>query len=78
VRTLQGPEATERTLLELPGVLRVRRENEGVVFEHEGAPEDLARTLEELVRRGLSPIEFSPQQLDLEDVFLSLTEGKLQ
>jgi ABC-2 type transport system ATP-binding protein len=78
VRTLQGPEATERALIELPGVLRVRREGDGVVFEHEGTPEDLARTLEELVRRGLSPVEFSPQHLDLEDVFLSLTEGKLQ
>jgi ABC-2 type transport system ATP-binding protein len=78
VRTLQGAEATERALLELPGVLRVRHEREGVVFEHEGAPEDLAQTLTALVTRGLSPIEFSPQHLDLEDVFLSLTEGKLQ
>jgi ABC-2 type transport system ATP-binding protein len=78
VRTLQGPEATERVLVELPGVLRIRREREGVVFEHEGAAEELAQTLSELVRRGLSPVEFSPQHLDLEDVFLSLTEGKLQ
>jgi ABC-2 type transport system ATP-binding protein len=78
VRALQGPEATERALIELPGVLRVRREREGVVFEHEGAPEDLAQTLAALVARGIAPIEFSPQDLDLEDVFLSLTEGKLQ
>ncbi len=78
VRALQGPEATERALVELPGVLRVRRERDGVVFEHEGTSEDLAQTLAALVARGVSPIEFSPQVLDLEDVFLSLTEGKLQ
>jgi ABC-2 type transport system ATP-binding protein len=78
VRTLQGPDATERALAELPGVLRVRRDREGVVFEHTGTSEDLAGLLAALVRAGISPIEFSPQALNLEEVFLSLTEGKLQ
>jgi ABC-2 type transport system ATP-binding protein len=78
VRTLQGPEATERALSELPGVERVRREREGVVFEHVGTEEDRAALLAQLVQRGLSPTEFSPQVVNLEEVFLSLTEGKLQ
>ncbi|MBL8859061.1 MAG: ABC transporter ATP-binding protein [Planctomycetes bacterium] len=78
VRTLQGVEATERALLELPGVERVRAEGEGVMFEHQGGPEGLAATLAALIRVGLAPIEFTPQELDLEEVFLSLTQGKLQ
>lgn len=78
VRTLQGAQATEKALVLLPGVERVRPEGQGVMFEHTGTEDDLARVLLELVRRGLSPIEFSPQHLDLEEVFLSLTEGKLQ
>jgi len=78
VRTLQGPEATERALSEMPGVLRVRRERDGCLFEHEGGPEQMAQTLAQLVHRGLSPVEFAPQALNLEEVFLSLTEGKLQ
>jgi ABC-2 type transport system ATP-binding protein len=78
VRALQGAEATERALVELPGVERVRREREGVVFEHVGTDEDRAALLAQLVQRGLSPTEFSPQTINLEEVFLSLTEGKLQ
>ncbi len=78
VRTLQGLDATERALLELPGIERVRREREGLVFEQHGGHDELAQTLAALVQRGLSPIEFTPQQLNLEEVFLSLTEGKLQ
>ncbi|MDZ4774828.1 MAG: ABC transporter ATP-binding protein [Planctomycetota bacterium] len=78
VRTLQGAAATERALVELPGIERVRLEREGVVFEQIGGPEELAATLTSLVQSGLSPVEFTPQQLNLEEVFLSLTEGKLQ
>jgi ABC-2 type transport system ATP-binding protein len=78
VRTLQGVEATERALLELPGVERVRREREGVMFEHLGTESDRAALLAQLVQRGLAPVEFAPQALNLEEVFLSLTEGKLQ
>jgi ABC-2 type transport system ATP-binding protein len=78
VRTVQGPEATERALLELPGVERVRREREGVVFEHVGTDDERALLLQQLVQRGLSPLEFTPQVVNLEEVFLSLTEGKLQ
>ena len=78
VRALQGPEALEAALNLLPGVERVRREGEGVVFEHAGAPEDLARVLSELVQRGLSVVQYAPVELDLEEVFLSLTEGKMQ
>ncbi len=78
VRTLAGPEATERTLAELPGVLEVRRARGGVVFELEGDEEREAAVLAALVSAGLGPVEFSPERADLEDVFLSVTEGAVQ
>ena len=77
-RALTGPERLERALLELPHVSAARREREGVVFEYAGTQDDLAALLGQLAAAGLGLIEFAPQQVDLEDVFLSLTEGKLQ
>ena len=56
----------------------MRREREGVSFDFEGADADLAELVGELVAARLGLIEITPHILDLEDVFLSLTEGKLQ
>lgn len=78
VRVLEGVELLERALHEQPGVERVRVDGEGVVFEHAGTPEMLSGVLAALIAAGLRPIEFTPRGMDLEDVFLSLTEGKMQ
>jgi ABC-2 type transport system ATP-binding protein len=78
VRTLGPVDALERALVELPGVERVRREREGAVFEHAGGTAALADVLAALVARGLQPVEFAPREANLEELFLSLTEGKLQ
>jgi ABC-2 type transport system ATP-binding protein len=78
VRALEGAERLERALLELPGVERARREGEGVVFEHQGGPEGQSAVLAALVAAGLRPVEFTPRSMGLEEVFLSLTEGKMQ
>jgi len=78
VRVLEGCDRLERALHELPGIERVRREGEGVVFEHAGTPESLSEVLSGLVLAGLHPIEFTPRAMGLEEVFLSLTEGKMQ
>jgi ABC-2 type transport system ATP-binding protein len=78
VRVLEGHEALERALHEQPGVERVRRDGEGVVFEHAGTPEMLSAVLTALIVAGLHPIEFTPRAMGLEEVFLSLTQGKMQ
>ncbi|MBK7874202.1 MAG: ABC transporter ATP-binding protein [Planctomycetes bacterium] len=44
-------------------------------FEHQGTPEDLSKLLAALVAQGLAPVEFAPREANLEEVFLSLTEG---
>jgi ABC-2 type transport system ATP-binding protein len=78
VRALAGTEALERALLERPHVVEARRERDGVTFDFEGGLEQQAELLQSLVNAGLRPAEFSPRATNLEDVFLSLTEGKLQ
>jgi ABC-2 type transport system ATP-binding protein len=78
VRVLEGHEALERVLHEQPGVERVRRDGEGVVFEHAGTPEMLSAVLTASIVAGLHPIEFTPRAMGLEEVFLSLTQGKMQ
>lgn len=78
VRTLSDQELAHRTLLEQAGVTSVRPHKNGLMVEFDGGEESLARLLQTLVERGLVPIEFSPNQVDLEDVFMSLTQGQIQ
>ena len=78
LRCVAGPEAARVALAEIPGVDSVRLGGEGVSFQVEGGQDALARVLAELVRRGVAPVEFAPERANLEDLFLSLTEGVLQ
>jgi len=77
-RALCGAETLEKALLEQPGVGSARVERDGVVFAFEGDEHQLAHLVVELVRRELRVIEITPEGIDLEDVFLSLTEGRVQ
>jgi len=78
VRALAGSEALERALLESPRASEVRREREGVSLDYDGTEAQLAELVAALVAAGLRPIEVTPQAVDLEDIFLRLTEGKVQ
>ncbi len=78
LRALEGPAACERTLLELRGVSKVRLERDGVCFEFEGDASQQAALFAQLASSGLRPLELAQQGQNLEDLFLSLTEGKLQ
>ena len=77
-RALAGADRLERALLELPYVRNVRVEREGVAFDFEGDSAAAAALLAQLAGAGLGLCEFAPKAVDLEDVFLSLTEGRLQ
>ena len=78
VRTIAPPDLVHKALLEEAGVQDVRPHKAGLMVELEGEEPELARLLQGLVARGFDPVEFSPNTVDLEDVFLSLTEGKVQ
>jgi ABC-2 type transport system ATP-binding protein len=76
LRALSGPEAAERALVERPKVGAVRRERDGVSFDFAGGEEELADLVAALVAQGLRPVEIARREGDLEDVFLTLTEGR--
>jgi len=76
LRVLGDPEAAQRFLLERATVSDARRERDGVAFDLEGGTREQAELLAALVAAGLAPVEFSPRATNLEDVFLSLTEGQ--
>ncbi len=76
-RALCGPETLEKALLEEPGVSTARVERGGVVFAFAGDERQLSQLVGNLVRRELSVVEVTPEGVDLEDVFLSLTEGRV-
>ncbi|MCP3914552.1 MAG: ABC transporter ATP-binding protein [bacterium] len=78
LRCLENLQAVERRLSEFPRVRGVRREAEGITFDFEGDQPEQAELLANLVQEGLRPIEFASKATDLEDVFLKLTEGKVQ
>lgn len=78
VRALGDSDGLRRALLEWPGLIDLRAEADGYAFSLSHGEEDAAQLLAELVRRDLKPIEFSPRESNLEDLFLALTEGQVQ
>ncbi len=78
VRVLADAGALERALAEHPGVLRATPDRGGMRVEFDGDAARQAALLEDLVRRGLRPLEFRGHQVDLEDMFMSFTRGDLQ
>jgi ABC-2 type transport system ATP-binding protein len=78
LRGLAEADTIERFLAEQPHIDGVRGDGEGFVFDFHGTEAQLAELLSAAVRQGVQPIEFRPDEIDLEDIFLSLTEGKVQ
>jgi len=79
LRGLDPMDELRRNLLELPYVTgNVRTVGESLEVEIEGGDEAAADILAELTRRGLRICEFRPEAANLEDIFMSITEGKVQ
>jgi ABC-2 type transport system ATP-binding protein len=78
VRALGPAEELRRALLEWPGLDDLREEGDGFVFTLAHGVDDAAELLAALVQRGVRPVEFSPRESNLEDLFLALTEGQVQ
>ena len=78
VETLQHPEFVCKLLVETVGVKGAVIHEQGVLLEFEGDKEAQAELLKSLVDNNVQPTRFVEQKMDLEDLFLSLTEGKVQ
>jgi len=78
MRCISSVELLQRFLLEQPGVDKVRADKQGCVFSLAEEDQALADLLGRAVTQGLRPLEMRPLTADLEEVFLSLTEGVVQ
>lgn len=78
IRSLDlAPEALQRALLEVPGVRQASVRGDACAAEIAGGGAEASAVLTELVRRGLRLLEFRQEQVDLEDVFMTVTKGDL-
>jgi ABC-2 type transport system ATP-binding protein len=76
---LAGPsDRIEQFLLEQPGVLDVHEAGGRFQFEFEGDDEEQAALVTRLVTEGFAVLEFSAHSADLEDLFIEITEGRVQ
>lgn len=78
IRILGSIDKLETTLAESRGVVSTRQEREGLVIEFQGSEEEISDLLASLVNQGLKPVEFHWHQVDLEELFLSFTDGNVQ
>jgi len=76
---LAGPSSgAERFLLEQPGVLNVHEANRRLQFEFTGGDDDQVALVGRMVAAGLPILEFNAEDAGLEDLFIEITEGRVQ
>ena len=73
-----SPEALHKELLQLPFVHDVRTLGEEVEIQVDGDDESNIAIRTHLVGKGFRIIDFRQRQMDLEDVFMTVTKGEVQ
>jgi ABC-2 type transport system ATP-binding protein len=78
VRVAGPPAGLERFLLEQPGVRGVHEAGGRVQFEFDGGDDDQVQLIGRLITAGFPVLEFSAHSAGLEDLFIEITEGRVQ
>jgi ABC-2 type transport system ATP-binding protein len=78
IRAIDGPESVYRELLQAPAVIDARIIGDEVEIQVEGSDEINSAVLTHLVEKGFRIAEFHQRQMDLEDVFMTVTRGEVQ
>jgi ABC-2 type transport system ATP-binding protein len=78
VRVLNEGEKLQRWLAARIDIEELRCDGERLLFTHSGNDESEAILLREMILGGFSIIEFGAKHKSLEDVFLHVTEGRVQ
>lgn len=78
IRAAGDPDALRRELLEMPLVCSARATGGEVEIQLEGGDETSSDILARLVGKGFRIAEFRQRQMDLEDVFMTVTKGDVQ
>jgi ABC-2 type transport system ATP-binding protein len=78
VRVLNGAERLQNWLMVREDIFEPRLANDLAIFTHAGNRESEAALLREIIEAGFAVVEFGVQHKSLEDVFLHVTEGRVQ
>jgi len=78
VRVLRDVDRLERWLIERIDIADVNITENLAAFTHQGDRESEAALLRAIVEAGFPVIEFGAKHKTLEDVFLHVTEGRVQ
>lgn len=78
VRVLENKEQLLAWLQARDDIADIVQKDQGIAFTHEGGPPKQASLLKEIVNAGFPVIDFSSKTKSLEDVFLHVTEGRVQ
>jgi ABC-2 type transport system ATP-binding protein len=78
LRVLRDSEGLLNYLQARDDVSDIAARNGQVALTHAGGPEEQAALLRQLVEAGFSVVEFASKTKSLEDVFMHVTEGRVQ
>jgi len=77
VRAAGETDALQRELLQTPSVFEVRVTGEAVEFRLDGGDDVQSGVLAHLIGKGFQVIDYHQRQIDLEDVFMTVTKGEV-
>jgi ABC-2 type transport system ATP-binding protein len=76
---LTGPgDRLERFLVEQPGVVNVHEAGPCIEFEFEGGDDEQVQLVSRVIGAGFPVLEFAAHSAGLEDLFIEITEGRVQ
>ncbi|MEN6458265.1 MAG: ABC transporter ATP-binding protein [Thermoguttaceae bacterium] len=78
IRAAGGPDALHKALLEVPAVHEARIVGEDVEIRIDGDDNVHSDILARLIGSGFRIVDFRQRQMDLEDVFMTVTKGEVQ
>ena len=78
IRAAGGPEPLHKELLQVPAVQAARIVGEEVEIRVDGGDEAPSAVLAHLVGKGFRIVDFRQRQVDLEEVFMTVTKGEVQ
>ena len=78
LRVLRDREGLLKYLHAREDVSEIAARNGQVSLTHSGGPEEQAALLRQLIDAGFAVVEFASKTKSLEDVFMHVTEGRVQ
>ncbi len=78
IRAAGGADALHKELLQVPLVQEARIVGEEVEIRVDGSDDVHSDILTHLVGKGFRIVDFRQRQMDLEDVFMTVTKGEVQ